>query len=375
MRRLVVLPGLLAAVISAWGWETVAPLPAPRYSGCAVELAGRVWYLGGSEAGGRKTSTVFIYDPQADTWTAGVPMLVARHRFGAAALDGRVYVFGGWGNGGVLLDSAEVFDTLAGAWSPIEPLPTPRASHGGRTANGKIWAIGGRTSTATLGRLDAFDPGTGLWQEYASMPTPRCEAAWSSGSDWVGAIGGTDNLGVTIFDEVEFYDTRDDTWYVHPPMPWPRAAAGSVNTERDFYIVGGWAPGGQPAGNLFQYDAWHRVWRERDTLSIGRAFLAAACVEPWLFAFGGQVAGQPVDLVERIERPLGFSSAPGPTLAPAARTRYARPGDRLDGPVEVFDHLGRRVAHGQTICPELTPGSYFTRRASQPGWTRLVVVR
>ncbi|MFO7676364.1 MAG: kelch repeat-containing protein [bacterium] len=355
----------LATLAAALQWDSVAPLPEPRYSGCAVELAGRVYYLGGSAAGGIKTRTVFVYDPEANTWTIGTPMLVARHRFGAAALDGRIYAFGGWGEAGNLLDAAEAFDTLTGTWSHIEPLPSPRASHGGRAAAGKVWSIGGRNSTATLRRLDAYDPGTGHWQEYAPMPTPRCEAAWASGWDWVGALGGTDHLGVTILDNVEFYDAVDDNWYTHPPMPWPRAAAGSHNNARNFYVVGGWAPGARLTPNLFQYDAWRQVWREWASLSVARAFLAVACIEPWLFAIGGQVSGQPVALVERIERPLALEEMPAVSLAASAPGRVIRPGAPLPGPtgrdavlVSADGRVGARTRPG-AACPALAPGVWF----------------
>ena len=110
MNRAIILIGLACALASAQTWDTLAPLPAPRYSGAAVVLNDMVYYLGGSVTGGVKTASVLVYNPVADSWTLGDSMLTARHRFGAVECNASLYVFGGWGNGGELLNSAECYD-------------------------------------------------------------------------------------------------------------------------------------------------------------------------------------------------------------------------------------------------------------------------
>src|SRR3954447_20146668 len=55
-------------------WSEVAPLPGPRQLAAAVTLGdGRVLVVGGQADYDHRLTTTALYDPAADTWSAGPP--------------------------------------------------------------------------------------------------------------------------------------------------------------------------------------------------------------------------------------------------------------------------------------------------------------
>ena len=64
---------------------------------------------------GRASASVEIFDPQTNSWTAGVALPCARRRCYAAAapLEGKIYLVGGTGSS----SKVEAFDPQAGAWA------------------------------------------------------------------------------------------------------------------------------------------------------------------------------------------------------------------------------------------------------------------
>ncbi|KQM04578.1 MULTISPECIES: kelch repeat-containing protein [Frankia] len=86
-------------------WTQVSDLPTGvTQAAGATGPDGRVYVVGGRDAGGDVTDAVQVYSPDDDQWTAG-PTGAAAKRADAAATtggDGRVYVLGGTAGGDVL---------------------------------------------------------------------------------------------------------------------------------------------------------------------------------------------------------------------------------------------------------------------------------
>ena len=78
-------------------WTRVTPLPARLNHIQAVELHGRIYYIGGLITWpGPAVGTVFIYNPVTNTFTRGRPMLRGRERGagGVAAYGNKIYLRG-----------------------------------------------------------------------------------------------------------------------------------------------------------------------------------------------------------------------------------------------------------------------------------------
>ena len=74
-------------------WTVKADLPAVRnHSTSAVARDGKLWLIGGLDEHGDGTDTVFIYDPEHDSWAPG-PTLPFILRGGRAAMhSGELHV-------------------------------------------------------------------------------------------------------------------------------------------------------------------------------------------------------------------------------------------------------------------------------------------
>jgi hypothetical protein len=387
---------ILAVVTLAaaqWAWEPCAPLPESRYSGAAVALGGRVYYLGGSAAGGQKTNSVFVYHPREDSWSVGDSMPEARHRFGAVQRDSSIYVFGGWGDGGVLLNSAWRYDVGSRIWTAIETLPARRASvfaAADPTVHGKVYCIGGWDGVRAYGDNFEYDPATGHWRERAPMPTPRCEGACLAYMYPAVCVGGTSD-GSTLVSTVEFYDDWDDAWYTWVPSPVARMGMAAVRAP-GVRVLGGVGAGNVTLAANWRID-YHNVWEEHEPLPEPRRYLAAClCSEdtlPYLshvYAIGGQDSlQQPSPSVWRWEPYLSVEPEQPPLRAASARARIVRPGDPLPRPAGacadgvVCDVGGRvvKTVRSGDACPNLAAGTYLVRwrRGAATSPLRLLVVR
>lgn len=353
-------------------WQTLAPLPAPRYSGAAVALNNRVYYLGGSVSGGVKSAAVFVYDPAGDSWSVGDSMLSARHRFGAVECGGDLYVFGGWGARGELLNSAERYDAVAKSWSPIETMPTPRASLFAGVVNGRIYAIGGWNGASAVGAVEVFDPSTGHWTRVRSMPVPRGEGITGTPDNTILCVGGTTN-GSDILDRMDRYHPERDTWYECPPIPVARLAGAGATESRKVYVYAGVGPEGRNTHAAHWFSA--NVWNQAEPIPSSRRYLAGCCNYPLAYAIGGlDSLMQPTALVEALELPMSVTEEEITQCALGLTAQVVR-GSWLNpwsGTAVLCDATGRtvlKVVPGRNDLRQLPAGVYLAVACDQTGRT------
>ena len=73
-------------------WIVKADLPAVREQAASAVVDGKLWLLGGNDEDYQETDSVFIYDPEGDTWTTG-PQLPFTVGSGCATMhDGDVHL-------------------------------------------------------------------------------------------------------------------------------------------------------------------------------------------------------------------------------------------------------------------------------------------
>jgi hypothetical protein len=105
-------------------WRQEAAMPTARRCLAAVCCNGRIYALGGVQAGSQ-LATVESLDPTKGTWRKEPDLLQPRSGFGAAAYNGCIYVGGGV-VGGSDLKAVEVFDPLQASWQLDVSLPARR---------------------------------------------------------------------------------------------------------------------------------------------------------------------------------------------------------------------------------------------------------
>ena len=198
--------GTTAGTLSAalWTTETNA-LPAARGFAAGalangfnsrVSGSGTVYVLGGLDAAGAATSTVYYASLSSNgavgAWATTTALPQPRYAFGAAIFRGRLYVAGG--NDGADSPVATVYsapinsDGTLGAWSTSLPsLPTPVAYHQLVTMGGALYVLGG-TLSAALDPISATQSAATVNSVYYNSINPDGTLAGSSWSTNPGSM-------------------------------------------------------------------------------------------------------------------------------------------------------------------------------------------
>ncbi len=174
------------------GWTVGAPLPAPRAGASAIFFAGSAYVIGGYDAAGAPTDTVYVGTPDAATgkitsWTTSDLLKLPETRADAAAVitgDG-IFLVGGRNAGG-LVDSvwkAPLVSTTGklAAWKPTAPLPAPRADATAVVLGTHVFVYGGEDAagpTTAVVRGEIGTEGDALGQ-VTGWSTPTAEGAAS----------------------------------------------------------------------------------------------------------------------------------------------------------------------------------------------------
>jgi N-acetylneuraminic acid mutarotase len=171
-------------------WASAGALPDARANHTASLLGdGRVLVAGGLSAGTAPdgklatTTSVELYDPGTNSWSAGPPTGVARTLHTATTLqNGKVLIVGGFGTGyGDFLKAAELFDPVTNSWTVAGLAIGGRAVHtASLLPNGSVLVVGGGPAYEDPGsRVDSiatsevYDPGTNRWAPARILNTAR----------------------------------------------------------------------------------------------------------------------------------------------------------------------------------------------------------
>lgn len=200
-------------------WTEAQPLPGARANHTAELLPdGRVLVAGGSDGPNTQIGgDVLLYDPQSDTWTATGPMVKPRIWAQSVQLhDGRVLVAGGMAledmPTNTFTSSVEIYDPASNTWSAAPPLSQPRYAFSLELLpNGQVLAVGGARDWECCWGAESFDrtievynPVTNQWRAVANLPQPRAYPAvarLSDGRIWLSG-GRTDSTFMS------------DTWWL-----------------------------------------------------------------------------------------------------------------------------------------------------------------
>lgn len=184
---------LLASLSPANGqsqgkWATRAPMPSSRTEVAAVELAGKIYVIGGF---GKSGDLVEEFDPATNGWRSRASLPVPLHHVGAVAAGGKIYVIGGYSGRWDAVNTLYEYDPAADRWRARAPMPTARGALAVGIVGEKIFAVGGvghdRTNT---GANEEYDPASDRWTKHAPMPTARDHFAIGVVDGKLYAVGG-----------------------------------------------------------------------------------------------------------------------------------------------------------------------------------------
>jgi len=300
-------------------WSAGPALTTGRHQHTTTLLAdGRVLVAGGSA--GTPLTSAEIYNPLTNAWTATAEMGTARSGHSATLLDDHsVLVAGGRGPDGRALTSVERYDPAVGTWTTAAPMTDPRSAHQAvRLGNGRVLVVGGALPTgggsSAIAYCELYEPSTG-WTPTGELSTPRAGHQATLLPDGTVLVTGGDTAGIQadgIFrpdslDTAERYDPATGVWKPAARMPGRRTRHRSVllRTGR-VLITGGTGGPAFAAGHRSAavYDPKSDTWTTTGALALGRwAQLTAELADGRIVVAGG------------IARAGAAAPGPGPALS------------------------------------------------------------
>lgn len=267
-------------------WVAGPSLPEPRTDAAAIALSGVPYIVGGLDASGAPTTSVFVGEVEngvVQRWslsngedgTVDLTLPVALSQAAGASTTGGLYVFGGRTADGLsdqVMRAATDADGRLSGWQVIGelPLPEPRAGATAAAVGEFVYVLGGEGlagPSSTIYRLStnqgapAVDA-QGLLIGWATAPTaqqlpaPRTQAATFTANGAVYVIGGLDGTGAATdtFDwAVPDGVTGDIPAWHHldqTQLPEARADQGVAAIGTHVYLVGGEGADGAPLASV-----------------------------------------------------------------------------------------------------------------------------
>lgn len=177
------------------GWVRAAAAPIALTEVAATAHRGRIWVVGGLDAGGGAVDRVLVYDPAADTWSDG-PALPEPVHHSALVSDGdAITLIGGYVGDGfdAPTDAVRRLED-GGSWRAVQPLPEPRAAGAAAWDGQGRFMYGGGVGPGGVS-ADVFVQGDDGWRSLAVLSRAREHLAASSADDGsVAFLGGRDGL-------------------------------------------------------------------------------------------------------------------------------------------------------------------------------------
>ena len=141
----------LSGLADADTWTEKAGMPTARGGLSTSVVNGRIYAIGGWDAGFAWVSEVAEYDPGADVCKMMGNMPVVRGTPSASVIDERIYV---------VSDAAvEEYDPATDSWERKADMLTPRFWSSTSAVNGRIYAIGGQIDGRPLSIVEEYDIG------------------------------------------------------------------------------------------------------------------------------------------------------------------------------------------------------------------------
>lgn len=328
-------PAPVGALVPWQASPSELALPQPRSGAQAFQSGTNLYIIGGLVDGAATAdtlATIVTTEGNLDRWMDGAALPEPRSDFAFASLSGVPYVVGGLDASGAPTDTVfqgVVEEGVLTGWETPEGLTLPVAMSDAMAVSGGtgIYIIGGRTAEGLspdvwVTRLSEGNPRTlGAWEDTGlplsdgqGSPQPRADGMAVAVGETVYVAGGEGPDGITrsIF-RLELDDgepLQDDAtgrplgWASAPEsqqLPEARARAASFTANGTLYILGGvgedqqpqasslWAVPETTSGNL---PSWQRL--DPSDLPAGRAGGAVTNVGSFAFLIGGEDATGPL---------------------------------------------------------------------------------
>ncbi|MEM7118693.1 MAG: kelch repeat-containing protein, partial [Chloroflexota bacterium] len=150
-------------------WSDIAPMPELRHSGAAVTLDNFIYIIGGS--GG--TNALLRYDPVQNQWDSLAPLQHSREHTAAVVYEGEIYALAGRWSGQGELTSVEIYNPEDDSWRAGVPMEVARGGFGTAVLHNQIIVVGGEVLSGdnhSLTSVESYNPATATWSSLPDLP-------------------------------------------------------------------------------------------------------------------------------------------------------------------------------------------------------------
>jgi len=208
-------------------------LPQPREETAAAAVDGGLYVIGGYDAAGQDTNSVYVFDGRR--WKPGPPLPLAVDHPAAAVVAGHLYVAGGF-SGGVATDRTFTLSPSGRAWTTTASLHHARGALALVAVGTSLYAIGGKESDGReVTTVEVYRLASRRWTDSGTLANPRDHAAGFAYRGWACAAGGrTPNTA-----RVDCYDPGRRSWHRLPDLPVATSGAGATAYRGEVLVGGG----------------------------------------------------------------------------------------------------------------------------------------
>src|SRR3954451_12966050 len=223
-------------VVQPVAWQRAAPLPQARSEVAVGATRTAIFIVGGLPEDGRSSRRVDIYAPASDRWRRGPDLPVQVDHAMATVGAGRLYVVGGYDAGHRPLSDAFVLQQSR--WRRLPPLPEGRAAGGIAGVDHKLYVVGGVGPAGLAGRMLVFDLRRRRWSRTTG-PTPREHLGVTTLKGRLYAVAGRTAGFDSNLDIVESLLPSTQRWRRHPPAREQRGGTAAAAAAGFVVSVGG----------------------------------------------------------------------------------------------------------------------------------------
>jgi hypothetical protein len=197
--------------------------------------------MNGVSTGPVYQTTLYAYDPVANTYTAKAPNTLGVWNHSALYAGGKVYKIGGTNSAGTQVANLEIYDVASNTWTAGASMPAGKGFAAAFVQGNFIYMAGGISAGVGSAVVYRYDITANTWSTLANMPATRWGAASAFYGDSGVAVGGyvggdaAGNVSKTAL----YYNAGSDTWTAIPDMTSERSRMAGAVRGGSFYAVGG----------------------------------------------------------------------------------------------------------------------------------------
>lgn len=293
------------AEMTSQNWVDVASMTEPRSSMAIAIFEGKIVVIGGRSSLS-VLSSVEMYDPISDTWSALVDKPTAVYDASAVVIGEKIYVPGGIKADGSLTNVVEVFNLRKNEWEKSADLPIAVSGYGLASYEGQIYLFGGWDAQKPVDSVWRYDPNTDTWHEGSPMPTARLHPAVLADGGKIYVMGGSDgesklnaNESYSPYTELE----KENPWKIEPNLPEKLSGYTAIKLYDKVAIFGG-KSAVSGAIDQFHFSTIQREWQIININSESASPISDAAyvlLGDNIYVIGGQAGEQYLDRVSRYQ--------------------------------------------------------------------------